>query len=280
MLGNGVQNQHELTQEATDHRHNGLVLSSEAINIDNILEDDAFLSLALLDELLLDVLSQLCELFSTSSRLTLALTLSLSRNTGLLLLLGLLDSVVTLLVVSSDRLLVLLAHLIDVGANDIGWQLIHSVKLVQVGLSLVEEPREHLGFEGDLLELVVEESNVGQLLVRVLLQRLLVHFRDSASNHLFVGQLLSSLLLSLQVLFGFVGFKSEGLLFLKTLDIRIFKFVQVFELGLLALHFCELLLLEDLHAGLLQSLAAKDGEQGLYLILKQENFVIFGEGLF
>lgn len=121
MSGDRLKHNHELTQETTDHTCDQLVLLAMPINIDDVLEHDSFLGLALLNELLFNVFSKLGKLLSTTSGLSVLFALGLSSQTSLFLLLGKLSGLVTLLVMSFDRLSVLFRKVGNVLLEDFRW---------------------------------------------------------------------------------------------------------------------------------------------------------------
>jgi hypothetical protein len=65
-----------LTKETTDNTCDVLVFLAVTIDVDNILENNAFLDLTLLDEFIINVFFELSELFGTSGSLPITLPLS------------------------------------------------------------------------------------------------------------------------------------------------------------------------------------------------------------
>lgn len=120
VLGNGVEHHDQLADETTDNRHNGGVLAAEAVNVHNILEDDALLGLGLLNELLVDLLLQVSKLLGAFGSLSVLAALDLGLDALLLLLLGLLCGVVALLVVLGDGGLVGGGDVVDEGVHHVG----------------------------------------------------------------------------------------------------------------------------------------------------------------
>lgn len=106
------------------------------VNINDVLEDNTLLGLTLLDKLRVDVLSEARKLVSTACSLTVPLTLRFSGKTGLFFLLSELGGLVTPLVMSLDRIFVLLRKVCHVLFEHFGGDLLMSVQLLEVGLSL------------------------------------------------------------------------------------------------------------------------------------------------
>ena len=186
----------------------------------------------------------------------------------MLLLLGLLFSVLTALVVRVNRGLVLSAHIIDEGVHHSVVEAISLVEFIQEHLGLLHQPRQHISLQSVILELIEEEAHISKLPILISLKLCVELLRDLTGDHLFVGELLSRFLLSLQVFLSFVGLETESFLFFEALDISVLKLVQILELGLFAFNFGELLFFEHFHAGLLERLAAEHGEQWLHLVFE------------
>jgi hypothetical protein len=79
-----LENQCQLTNKATDYTHNVLFDTAVTINIDQILEHDALLGLALLYVVIFNLLAKLFKLLSFACGFTLSFPLGFGSNFSLL----------------------------------------------------------------------------------------------------------------------------------------------------------------------------------------------------
>ena len=141
------------------------------------------------------------------------------------------------------------------------------------------EPWDDVKVQDIYLEGIGIEAYISKVSIHLLLHVGQVTLGYLPRNHLSVSKLLVLLLfphLSLQLLE--IG---EFLLFssLHSLDISSLSRQHPIVVILLLLHLSELLFLQDFHPGDLEGLTAEHREDRLDLIVKQEELVVFNEGL-
>jgi hypothetical protein len=113
VLGDSVQNHGQLTDETTNNCHNGRILTTETVDINDFLENDSFLSLRLLNEFLVNLLLEVGQLLGAFGSFSVLTALDLGFNSLLLLFLSLLSGVIARLVVLGDSGLVRSGNIVD-----------------------------------------------------------------------------------------------------------------------------------------------------------------------
>ena len=154
-----------------------------------------------------------------------------------------------------------------------------AVKVISEVLGVLIDKRHHILVEDVFFELIWEEASVfkeGKDCASQITHVCFGHL--SADNFLMsINTFLSCPLLS--ILFSLVNSQALPFLFLHALNFGLLRLVQISVVILLTLHKTEFLLFEDFHSGALKCLSANDGEEGLYLVIEDEKFVIFDQSL-
>lgn len=279
-LGNCVQYEHQLAEEAAQHRHAGMILSRPAIDLSEILLQDILNWSSLVDELFFNLLFKASDFFSPALCLSLLLAAHFLTDLVLTLLLFCFATLLDTISVRLNCVHVRPLSLFYVVSNQRCRVLVVRVHLHDKLLRLLQEPGHDVALEDRLFESVAEEANVTQELKRIDLHATCELLGKNAAHHFLVRDFLSLAFTALQTFLGLISFEFLLLSFFHLFDLRLLVLAHVSVAGLLLLHFGQFFLLEHFHSGDFKGFAAEHRQNGLNLIVKEEELVVLSKRLF